>query len=75
MIGRADKFALSLVEFNKKSGVDINFQAKITSTAGANLTSVSINLVFTAAYITKYGYMVLAVGYQPENTWIDLVNI
>lgn len=35
----------------------------------------TININFTAVYTTKYGYMVIVVGYQTENNWIDLVNI
>jgi hypothetical protein len=36
---------------------------------------VTINLAFTAAYTTNYAYMVIVVGYQTENNWIDIVNI
>ncbi len=65
VIERADKFSLALVEYNKESSADIWFTAEITSSPGVSLTSVKIRLDFKTSYITKYGYMVLIIGYQP----------
>ena len=65
VIERADKFALALVEYNKESLTNIWFTAEITSSPGVSLTSVGIRLNFYSAYTTKYGYMVLVIGYQP----------
>ncbi len=75
VIERGDKFGLSLVEFNKAYSKDVWFKAKVISTAGVNLTSVMVSLDFKTNYRMRYGYMVVVIGYQPENTWIDLVNI
>ncbi len=65
VIERADKFALSLVEFNKVFGASISFNAEITSSPGVNLTRVRISLEFKTAYKTRFGYMVIVIGYQP----------
>jgi hypothetical protein len=64
VIERADKFALALVEYNKESS-NIWFTAEITSLPGVSFTSVGIRLDFKSSYTTKYGYMVLVIGYQP----------
>jgi hypothetical protein len=73
-IERADKFALSLVEFNKVPLINICFKAKVISSVGVNLTSVMVSLGFGTNYTMRYGFMVVVIGYQPENTWIDVYN-
>jgi hypothetical protein len=65
---------LGLLEINKIPSVNIWFTAKVITTPGANLTSVMINLEFQTNYTMRYGYMVLVIGYQPENTLIDLFD-
>ena len=65
VIAKADKFSLALVEFNKVSSANVWFTADITSSPGTGLTSVGIHLEFKTSYTTKYGYMVLVIGYQP----------
>lgn len=64
VIEQADRFALALVDFNKVLSVSVGFTAQIISFPGVGLTSVGINLNFMTPYTTKYGYMVLAIGYQ-----------
>jgi hypothetical protein len=75
VIERADNFALALVEFNKIYTFNIWFEAEITSSPGVNVSSVGIRLIFKSAYTTKYSYMAVVIGYQPENDWIDLMNV
>ena len=74
MIPRADKYALALMEFNKPPSLIINFVARVKSGPGTNITSVLINLNFTAPYMMSYAYSLAVVGHQPENTWIDIVH-
>ena len=75
VIPRADKFGLSLVEFNNGPSLSIWFKASVISAVGTNLASVSIRLSFTTSYTMMYGYQIIVIGYQVENTWIDLYNI
>ena len=65
VIERADSFGLALVEFNKEPSANVWFTAEIITSPGVSLTSVGIRLDFKTSYITKYGYMVLVIGYQP----------
>lgn len=65
VIERADSFALALVEFNKEPLANVWFTAEIITSPGVSLTSVGIRLDFKTSYLTKYGYMVLVIGYQP----------
>ncbi len=46
VIERADKFGLSLIEFNKVPSVNIWFEAEVITTPGVNLTSIMIKMSF-----------------------------
>lgn len=59
---------------NKVSGIPISFKAYVKSTPGTNIGSVLINLTFQSAYLTSYAYMIVVIGYDPINIWVDLVN-
>ena len=55
--------------------MNIWFKAEVISSPGVNLTSVGIRLQFMTDYLINYGYMVVVIGYQVENDWLDLINV
>ncbi len=78
VIPRADKFGLSLLEMDvnsvNKTG-EVKFISFVKSPPGIDLSSVVIEISNSALHTIEYTYIVIVVGYQPENTWIDLVSV
>ena len=54
---------------------EVQFTAVTKSTPGTDISKVVIELANSALHTIEYKYIVIVVGYQPENTWMDLVSV
>jgi hypothetical protein len=54
---------------------EVQFTAVTKSMPGANISRVVIEIMNAAQHTIEYRYIVIVVGYQPENTWVDLVSV
>lgn len=62
------------VNYVNKTG-EVQFTAVTKSTPGTDISRVVIEIANSALHTIEYTYIVIVVGYQPENTWMDLVCV
>lgn len=62
------------MEFNKAASVKIKFDAEVVCCTGTDVTSVTLRIEIKSNFVYKLGFIVVAIGAQPSNDWISLIN-
>ena len=72
VIPRTDKYGLSSVEITKSGSLKSQFTAYASPASSVNTTKFMIALTIIETDNVYFGFIILAIGIQPENTWVDL---